>query len=185
MNHKHTHYILLSVGLISLLVTMGTYVYMHRIIKTEVDMAISAREHSILGASKQNREQEISKIYDNTAINRAKIRNIFISSSVVVDFIEALESLGAQAGSKISLSSISSDTAVGAPIGTFGVVSAKVEVKGTWLSVVKILMLGEVLPYKVSIDHVRFDNISSSANKPEWRLIFRIQATTVVTEIKK
>ena len=116
-----------------------------------------------------------------SSFDRSRLRSFFISSDAVVSFIEALEALGPQTGSVVSLSEISAEAMDTAPVGAFGKARARINALGSWASVQRVLMLGESLPYKIHIDRVRLDGAEASSKDSSglWRLSFDIEATLI------
>ncbi len=153
--HSHKAFLILAIA-VTLLVA-ARYVYMEWQVNVSVAKAILARDLVIAAQGSKSREQDLLKLYDNTAENRARLKGLFIPSNETVHFIEVMESMGPQSGATLTLSSIAADPLDKAKAGTFGSASAHIDATGSWFEVFKVLKLAENLPYKVYVNNVRLD----------------------------
>ena len=183
MNIKHGHIALLIFAALVTAVVMSAYGYMHGAVALSAKHAIDARDLVIAGRSDKSRQQDIVELYQSTAESRARIGGLFIPADQPVTFIESVESLGVQAGSSVALSAISADSLDGAAAGTIGDAHVHLDAHGSWASVMRTLMLAEVLPYKTQIDQIHLDESTSGDGMKavhDWRLSFDVHTDVVV-----
>lgn len=119
--------------------------------------------------------EDIAGIYQSTAADRARIGTFFTTEGATVDFIESLESLGSQAGSSVTISSLES---VAAKDSTPALLRVHVDAQGSWNAAIKTLKLAEALPYKTTVSRVRMDTSGSTDPKSrrEWKVSFTLEA---------
>ena len=182
MKYPRSHSLLLILACLVTLVVASLYAYMHHVISVAVVDTQQARKMVSDEQSSVNRSKSLVKLFDTTSADWAKIPGFFVPAGHVVTFIEALEALGPQAGSAISISSISADQLDDAKPGTIGHMQAKADVTGSWEAVMKTLELAEDMPYDTSIDHVGLDGTvrnDGKASRTEWHLAFDIQTSLI------
>jgi hypothetical protein len=183
MKHFHSHILLLVMAVITLGFTVGVYVYLERAVDASIAHAVAARNLVRSEQANTSQQQNIISVYEATAANRARLYGNFVPVDAVVTFIEAIENLGNETGSQVTLSGINADPLDGAVTGTTGKVSGHVTASGSWESVMRVLTLAEVLPYKVSTDNVAL-NVSvvpdGKNQKRVWNMSFDIQADSIV-----
>ncbi len=175
---SHKPFLILAVA-VTILVT-ALYAYMYWQVGLSVNKAIAARDIARTQGINQTREKDLVKMYESTAAERAQLGSFFIPRDETVEFIEAIELIGPQAGSEVTLSSIDADPLVNAKPGTRGDIRAHIEAQGPWNAVMKTLMIAERLPYKLRINNVRLDGSVLDGTNREWRLRFDIVGTVVV-----
>ncbi len=96
-----------------------------------------------------------------TADERALLGTYLISPNATVPFIERIEAIGPQTGSRTSIVSISDDS---------GVLSAHVSIDGSWKSVMQAMHLIENVPFALSMDNVKM----TLTARGEWNENFDI-----------
>ena len=183
MKHSHGHTLLLTFACITLCAVAAGYVYMNHMIGVSAARAATARQALASAIASKNSEQSLIQAYQATAADRGKLIGFFIPADRVVSFIESIEALGPAAGSTVVLSSISADQMQGAVPGAIGKAHAAVDVRGSWPSVMKTLMLAEALPYQSSIDRISLDSSvdgSGATAKREWHASFAVDASLLV-----
>ena len=177
------HFMLALFAAMIILIVAAIYSYMMRSI--DMSLADSIKSHQALQSaiSLQNREKSFLEKYENTEKDWARLTGFFVSSGNIVDFIEAVESLGSSAGVAVKLSSIDADNLESAKNGTAGSVRARVETEGSWSAMMRILRLAEVMPYRILLDNVSLDLSdpgSSKDGRSVWHLSFNITAAMLV-----
>jgi len=187
MKHPgHTSFLILAAS-VTLLVG-ALYLYMHYQVNISVSKATAAREVAQKEGAYKEKEKDVLKMYQATVAERAQLAGYFIPADKTVDFIEAVESIGPISGGSLLLSSIEADPLDVTKPGTQGKVHAHVEAHGSWVSIMKMLMFAERLPYKVTINniHIAYEGTGDTKNASrEWRLSFNIEANIIVTLVKK
>jgi hypothetical protein len=178
---SHKPFLILATA-VTLLVA-ALYLYMYWQVNVSVGKAVVARDLAHNEEAFKERQNDMKRLHESTAAERALLKSFFIPKDETVEFIEAVESIGPQSGAELVLSSIDADPLTGAVPGTYGLMKAHVEAQGSWVAVSKALMLAERLPYKVLVDNVRLDmSAASSAAKGTrvWRVSFDIYGTLIV-----
>ncbi len=158
------------------------YCYMYWQVNVSVAKAMVARELAHTEEDNKLREKDLVKLYQSTAADRALLGSFFIPSDKTVQFIEAVESIGPQAGAELTLSSIEADPLDKAVPGTRGNVHARVDAEGSWTAIYRVLLFAERLPYKLMVDNVHIDTsgLVSAKGSRGWRISFDINAVLIV-----
>lgn len=178
-HYNHTSFLTLAIVISATVAVL--YVYMLYATLASVRQANLARDIVRAEQLDQSQAKSLSDLASSTATSRARLTSFLVPADDIVVFITALESLGPQSGSTVSLASIDADSLTGAPAGTIGVARAHVSAHGPWSSVTRVLALAQRLPYAVSVDHVQLNASGmDSAAKRTWDLSFDIQAATIV-----
>jgi alkylhydroperoxidase/carboxymuconolactone decarboxylase family protein YurZ len=181
MKHPHSHIPFLVLAIAVTATVAALYAYMFYAASASVRQANLARDIAHAEGIDQSQARSLSALASSTADSRAHLASFFVPADNVVVFITALESIGPQSGSTVSLATVDADSLAGAPAGTIGSVRAHVDAHGGWPSVMRALSLAERMPYAVSIDNVRMD-ASGFAAKSSWNLSFDIQAAVIVPQ---
>ncbi len=183
MKNTHSHMPFLIFALVVTGLAAVVYIYMQSAIGASVKSVLVARNLVRTEQVNKNQEQAVMAAYTATAADRARLMTHFVPADSVVSFIEAIEHIGPQTGSTVTLSGISADTIDGSVPGTTGTVRGHVSAQGSWESVSRALALAEVLPYKVTIDNVELTAAGMTADKVpkrSWTMSFDIQALSIV-----
>ena len=178
MRHPRGHIPFFILALAVTLVAASMYAYMFYATSASLRQANLARDIVVLEGANQSQAKSLSALAETTAYQRAEIPSFFISSDNVVAFIKALESIGPQSGSEVTLASVDADSLSKSSPGTMGLARAHVSAVGSWASVMRALSLAERMPYAVSIDRVSLSG--SGTAKHVWSLSFDIQAALIV-----
>lgn len=188
MKHPHNHIPLLMLAVAVTATVAALYIYMFYATSASVRQANLTRGTVLAEGANQSQAKSLSELVIATAASRARLASFFVPADNVVVFITALESLGPQSGSTVSLATIDADSLTNASAGTVGTVRAHINSIGSWGSVMRALALAERMPYAVSIDHIRLDTSASAsastsaatASSHTWNLSFDIQAAMIV-----
>ena len=179
MKHSHYHHIPLLILAVAVIAVAGSlYVYMFYATAASVDRANVARAVVLREKADQSQEKSLVVAASTTESDRARLASFFVPAGDVVSFITALESLGPESGSAVSIASISSDSLTAAAAGTVGSAQAHIDAHGSWSSVMRVLSLAERMPYAVSISNVRMDESGAGAGSKShaWSLSMDIKA---------
>lgn len=182
MKPNRSHVPLLIFSVVTTLVVVALYIYMFHATSVSVSRAGLARD---IVTSEQNDQvafKTLSDLVSSTAFDRARLASFFVSADNIVSFITAIESLGPQSGTKITIASIDDDLANHAPVGTIGNVHAHVDASGSWSSVIRLLSMVERMGYASSISHVRLTS-NSDLKEPSWALSFEVQTLVLVKAV--
>jgi hypothetical protein len=168
MKHHHTHIPFLILAIAVIVVAGSLYIYMFYATAASVDRANLARDVVLREKADQSQEKSLVSLASTTESDRSRLASFFVPAGDVVSFITALESLGPESGSTVSIASISSDSLS---------VAAHIDAHGSWSSVMRALSLAERMPYAVSISNVRVDESGGADSKSHaWSLSMDIKA---------
>jgi hypothetical protein len=177
-----SHTLLLLITIALTVATAILYVYMQYTIQASISHVISGKQ-TILGEEANiSRGQSMVDTYSRTMDDRNKMLNIFLSANKAVSFIDSIEGLGSYTGSDISISSVSSEDSDITASSTFSNIKAHVEVKGSWMAIMRTLRLSETLPYQVLLSNVRLNSSSvssKSGDKHTWSLLFDVSSNMI------
>ncbi|MFA6554560.1 MAG: hypothetical protein WCS89_03565 [Candidatus Paceibacterota bacterium] len=182
MKNRSSTILALSLSLV--IFTGAVYGYMYYMVDVFLDRIVEAQTTSNSLILTKSQEQSFLESYKSTASRWKSLPNYFVDSGHVVNFIEVIEALGTESGSKVSISSIDSDNLDGAPLGKEGVLSMRITIQGSWSSVMRALSLTETLPYKISIDEIKANTSNESGSTPAskviWNLSFNMKIAMLV-----
>jgi hypothetical protein len=181
-HHRHIPFLVLSIAVSATVVAL--YIYMFYATSASVRQANVARDIVKAEEAGQSQAKSLSELVVSTAVSRSRLTSFFVPADDVVVFITAIESIGPQSGSTVSLASVDDSSLLGTAAGTIRAVRAHVSAHGSWSSVMLALALAEHLPYAVSIDHVQLNASNGGKAGQTWNLSFDIQAATIVQSSK-
>jgi len=174
MKNTPHHAILLILAFSVTLLVGVVYGYMHYVVKISITRAAIARDIVAMEKANKGREQGVQALHQRTIEARDSISQFFIPANRVVEFIEAIEALGPQTRSIVTLSSID-DIPPGQIDGSvYGLARAHVEARGSWSSVMRALSLAENFPYAISVKDTRVDSIGSGGES-SWKADFTLE----------
>jgi hypothetical protein len=173
---KHHHIFLLIMALSVTILVTGIYIYMHYVVSVSIQRAATARDIVALERANSDREEDVKALHGRTVADRRTLSKFLIPEDRIVEFIESIEALGPQTGSKVTLNI--SATAPDKEKGTYGQARATVEAVGSWTSVMRALSLVENLPYGVAVYGVRLDSSVDGTKTRSWRAGFVVDAIT-------
>lgn len=180
--YHHTSFLVLSIATTALVSLLYAYIVIS--LNKSVDKTLLTKNQVKEMNERAVREKDMARIYEQTANERKEISRLFVPINSSLEFIEAIEELGKQSGSKINLSSINTDNSV-ATTTMFSNIEAHVDVIGSWNAVMKTLVLAELMPYITTVDKVRLETSFTDSDKSashSWRMSFNIKAKTINSE---
>jgi hypothetical protein len=188
MKNKHFIFLMLALAVTGFVTCL--YGYMYHMIDLSLGRTMKSRLAVSAITLDRNREQSFLQAYKETATKWSSLQNFFINPGHIVDFIEAVESLSQESGSKVTLSSIDADNMDGAPIGKEGSLRAHLTAQGSWSSVMRALSLVETMPYKaevsnvhanVSNDSLGVDLVKDKPKEQNWNMSFDLRVAMIVS----
>jgi uncharacterized protein YpuA (DUF1002 family) len=185
MRKSNTHIALLMMAIFVTIIVYGLYGYMYYTVDASLARVFVAREAVEKEQSYKNQEKSLTDMFEKTVSDRARLDTFFVAHDEIIQYIETIESLGKSGGATVALSAINADDLATSKVGTLGRISIAVDVRGTWSSVMRTLILAETLSYKVSVKNVRIDRVApagSPGGKPEWRVTFVLETVSVRVE---
>lgn len=182
MKNNHSKLLIMSIT-VTLFVIM-VYGYMHHIINLSVKRIVEAKDKADSIALTRDREERFLQTYKSTSSKWSTLQNFFIDSNKIVDFIEIVEKLSAESGSKVSIASIEADNPEKIQSGKEGSVRLKISTKGSWTAVMKALALSETLPFKLKINNVRANTSGEAGDSQKgassWAMDYDLQVAMIV-----
>ena len=155
---KNNHLLLFIMAFCITIFTGAIYAYMYHMIDLSLERTVKLQTVVDSNALSKIREQSFLQTYNLTAQKWASLSNYFVEPGRIVNFIESVEDLGKESGSKVTIATIDADNLDNAKVGTEGSLRTHIVTQGTWTEVMRALSLAEVMPYKLSINNVRADS---------------------------
>ncbi|GEM_PF-531854 len=195
MRHAIGTKLLLYIAIITVAVVALVYGYIFYKTGLLIQDSAQARQAVVSATVSKSHEQAFMQMYQSTADSWAKLPALFVQPDKFVSFIEAVEYLGTESGTTVTIASVnvddgthtatnsdnSLDNLKNAAAGTLGSVSAHVGAQGSWTAVMRTLQLAEVMPFNVTISNVQLD-VDTSGGKTaarSWHLSFDVKADIV------
>ncbi len=168
----------LIVSTLILVVIILAYMYMHSVVRMSVEQALAARDQVASNEITRAQNKTLDTVYRDTANNRDRVSHAFISSNELVKLIVAVESIGPQSGTTLSLSSIDTVATDSADSSSPRTAVIHAIAHGSWAATTKALQLAETLPYVSSLGQVSLDTVvvGTSTAKRVWNLTFDLRA---------
>lgn len=166
---------------VALLLALGLYIYLYEATHSYVVQAIDTNAAVLSSEATRAQGKDIVKLAESTMAERAKITSLFVPAGKEVVFIKALEAVGTDSGSSVTLSSIHADAPEDTSKNHIGSISANVTAAGTWSEVMRALELSETFQFKSSLNNVTLSFQGVGADKVRrWQLAFVITASTLI-----
>ena len=187
MKHPKHHIPLLIFSITILLLVSSLYLYMFNATFSSMNKAEEARNLVSSEQIGQSQAKTLATLARTTAPQRMALTSYFVPADNIIKFITDIESLGTKTGSTVTLGSIDADPLTNATIGTVGNINARVNVEGSWTSIMKVLALIERMPFAASISHVNLSNAGNivgnkGTNQTLWNLSFDVRAQEIVQD---
>lgn len=176
MKINSRHYALILFALCSIVASSLGYVLIYRQTVVQAEHSAAAALEVANESVKKQHEQELVGVHKATTEERAKLASFFVPEDAAVDFIERIEKVGTDSQTELELSSI---------VNEGDKIKAKIDVQGTWSSVMNALMLLENMSLGISLNNIRLDtsgDLASQDKKPAkghaWHLTLNVEALT-------
>ena len=183
MINRRFHIFLLVFALVVTIIVTWLYFHIQEVISNTIESTASARSIILNDQIDRISQDNVLQIYNSTAADRTKLKSVMIPSDQILSFIQTLETLGPKSGADVTVSSIGSDLSDNSLPGKRGTISVHIEVKGSWATVMKALILSENLPFESTIDGVGLSGSIQDQGKvkvPVWNISFNLKAMSVV-----
>ncbi|MEI8327534.1 MAG: hypothetical protein WCG02_00145 [Candidatus Taylorbacteria bacterium] len=177
MKHTH-HHLLISFAIMSTMIAALVFFYMKYTVNSMTDEIVTAMNEEATLQSSDSLESRLQQLQNTSAKDWERIYSVFVPSDNAVPFIEAVESLGKNTGSTVTIVSVDNTKPDNGSLAANGYINAKVSVRGSWSAVLATLELAENMPYKATVDGVNL-NLSQEAKakvSAEWTASFSITA---------
>jgi hypothetical protein len=171
MKINHRHSILIFFAIISIFASSFAYYFIYN--KTLELAHAYIRDIGDVNSEgdKNQKEQQLVKVYETTKDSRIKINSFLIHEEKIVDFIETVEMVGINSNTKTEISSINNGD---------GLVKAQITSSGSWSGVMTALHLIENLPFSVVVKNVRLETMNDLDKKGSaWELSLNIEAISI------
>jgi len=170
MKINHRHFVLIIIAIITIVVVCIAYFLIYRQTIVQADHYASANTELSNEDGLRQKEMDLTKVYDETKIERDNLNSFLVNEDKAVIFIEMVEKVGIDTNTKLELGSISNST---------DILKAGVSVEGLWSDIMSALELLENLP----ISSVIYDvNMTSSGEltktSKSWKMTLNIEALT-------
>lgn len=187
MKINFKHYILICLAICSVVISgVGYWFVYDRVIK-QAKTYSSGLQNISLENNKKQHINEVAKAYNDTLEDRNKITNFLLNDDKIVGLIETIESIGENSSSNVTISGINNEDLSSAEKGTFGHLIARIDAKGTWVNIMRALIMIENLSYSISINNLNLisEGGESASSKTKivkndnWKLSFDISVLTI------
>jgi len=182
----HSHLFLSVLAILVTVLVAGLWFYIHLWVYGSLDRTKAHLDHVAIVEAQTSQEQKFVDAYQSSSQKWSRLPSYFIPSNQVIGYIKALEMLGSQAGSTVTLGSIDADDLDGKAVGTTGVVRGHLNVAGSWQADMRTLILAETMPYVISIHDVHLTESADASAAPKshpahmWSMSFEIDAAMLV-----
>lgn len=166
MYANHRHYTLFTIALLTFIVTVGGYFYIrYRVYHQAIRSSELTREAKAL-EDKSKHALDITKTSTKLADEQTLVNSYIVPKDKIVDFLEAVEKIGTNTGTKLELTGINTTEIVkGKKIeDNFTSMKARVDIVGTWPNVMRAFSLIENMPYSLSLSTIRLAEGSNSSD---------------------
>ncbi len=153
MKANHKHYILFALSILAFASAIWGYWALYYTITYHGRESSEVMSKQVIVDEKRQLTQQVESIYGKTAEDRARIFSHSVTVDKVVDFIETIEQIGTTTSSATVISAIDISE---------GFLKAHVEMKGSWVDVMKALVLVENMPYSISLNNIRLNKTGES-----------------------
>lgn len=177
MNINHRHYILLIFATLAILGSATGYILMYRESVIQARGSALAQAEVILENNKKLHEQELTAAYADSLSDRSRLSSFLVSEDEIVEFIESVEAIGASSGAEVEISGIDTEEIAVKDEESFGHISAHLNISGTWVNVMRALILVENMPYSVSLNNIGLFS-SGTAKAKQWELSLDMRVLT-------
>lgn len=156
---------------IGVLVTVGAYIFVL------VETIGYTKQIAVLTQTLQDKNTEsemltsVKHVIADTASVRKELDGYFIAKEGVVDFIQRVEKMGAEAGVTLTFSTIDTPVGGGVPSSLDRLV-LRLSSTGSWQQGIHFLTLMESLPYALSVTGARMTKQSSL----QWQATLTLMA---------
>lgn len=140
------HYVLVCFAILTSIVAGLGYYLLYQQVVAQAESSSQAVRAVESEAERKLEEEQLLKLYADTELDRAKLASSFVQEDKIVEFIEEVEAIGPITNTTLELSALAKEE---------GKISAHVDVKGSWTSVMRSLLLIENMPYSISVKGIR------------------------------
>lgn len=156
-NSRHTILLVTSIVITIILITIGLLLY-QRISTYRSDIGRLSGEIEI-AARQEEGAKKLLKDFKDTEDSRAALVSYFVSDDKIVNFIQVLEATGPKVGAQAEIMSLDAEDSTGKEKGTVTSARIRLEVRGSWSTVLRYVMAVERLPYVVAINNLSLRNL--------------------------
>lgn len=161
MYANHRHYTLFVISFITFVVTVLGFAYIRNLVYTQSIQASQVTQEIKVIEEKRQHEQEVASAYSKFADEKNLLTSFIVPKDKVVDFIEAVEKIGADTSTKLELSGIDTQdlpkTLSTNPLNNFAHLKAHVTAVGTWPNIMRAITLLEHMHYSITFDNIHMD----------------------------
>ena len=158
---NYSHFILIIFAIAALVLSATGYVVLYRLVVSKAEGSSQALALVAVENERQLHEQEIMTAYTDSTNDRSRLSSFILSSADIVSFIEAVEKIGTDSGTVLDMTAIDQQPAV-IDAGSFGYVTAHIDISGSWPNVMRALTLIENMPYSITLSNL---NLATTASR--------------------
>lgn len=164
MDKNSRQFILLIISITIVLAFIGAGVSLYAtIISYRSDIAqisgeIDKVSHQEAGA------KELMQILKETEVPRNNLTAYFVADDKIVDFITVLESTGTKNGVQADIVDLNAEDSTGKPKGTINSATIRLEVRGSWVNILRYIMSVERLPYILAVNNLSLRSAGRSTD---------------------
>jgi len=171
MKMNHRHFVLIIFAAITIVVVCVVYFIIYKQTIVQANHYVSANTELVNEDSIKQKETDLRSVYDDTKEQRDSLISFLISEDKAVTFIEMVEKVGSDSGTKLELGSIAN---------VEDILKANVTVAGSWTNVMTALQLLENLPVSSVIYNVNLNSSSELEKSTKiWTMTLNIEALTI------
>ena len=159
MQANHKHYTLIIISILAIASSFTGYFLFFKIILHESSQADKSSSVIALNNEKKSLEKKKEGIFKSKVEDRAFITKIILPQDEIVGFIEKVENISNDTKAEVSISSIGNNMSANSKVGDMGYMTAHIEAKGSWQSIMQTLSLVENMPYSISINNIRLERV--------------------------
>ncbi len=168
MKPTYHHYSALTIAFVIFVISISGYIFIYYSIYDQAARTADTNGNIAAQQSAEIKERQISDSIAATVSDRALVSTFLISPNATVPFIDSIEGIGSQTGSKVTIVSISNDT---------GTLTTHININGSWKNVMRAMHLVENIPYSLRMDNVRM----SLQTGGQWNEDFDISIPLAIT----
>ena len=191
MKINYKYFILITVALLSFSVSIYGYYSFYKNIVNKAKESYQARAEVVFEDERRKKEKDLSLLYADTLSSRSRLSSFIVSVDKITEFIEAIEKIGPNSSTDVSLSSINVPDFSLDTKSSMAYTTLHLEVRGTWSNIIRALTIVENMPYVLSLKHMRLSTseVSQTGKAPlglkvksavgrEWLLFLDLSVLT-------
>ncbi|MEK7095368.1 MAG: hypothetical protein AAB895_03825 [Patescibacteria group bacterium] len=166
MKVNYKHYILITIALVALVVSAASYLLLYRQVVSQARESSQALAEFTLENNKKLVERELTALYADSLNARARINSFIVPEEKIVGLIEAIEKAGENSATDLEISAINTEKPKEDETNGLTHINATLAVKGSWINIMRALILIENLPYSLEINNLKLSTLGDDLIAP-------------------